>query len=45
VLLAASAVGGGEQGPAVGGDLEDSLQGDQNGVGCPRTEALASFTD
>jgi hypothetical protein len=32
MLLAAAAVGGGEQGPAVGGDLQGGLQSREGGV-------------
>lgn len=32
MLLAAAAIGGGEQGPAVGSDLQGGLQGGQGGV-------------
>jgi len=35
VLLVAAAVRGGEQGPAVGPDLEGGLKRDQAGVGMP----------
>ena len=41
VLLAAAAVRGGEQGPAVGGDLQGGLQGGQGGLLAQRGDAFS----
>jgi hypothetical protein len=43
VLLAAAAVRGGEQGQAVGGDLQGGMQGGQGGVLGPRGIGASSW--
>lgn len=44
MLFAAGAVRGGEQGPAVGGDLQGGTQGGQGGVWGPRSRGSSSLS-